>query len=275
LLQLSGIGEASHLRSLGIDVVVDSPNVGRRMREHRCFALQFRLKENVGYNRLLSTPARQAVTGVRYLATRKGPLADGAYDVTGFLKTRPELDRPDAQILMSPHSAKPFVAGEEVGVEREPGMSCLGYILRPDSEGSVTITSNRPDTPLDIDPQFFASAHDREVGTALFRKMRDMFDLEPIASRLERETVPGLGVQNDQEIIDAGLDLGYCGYHAVGTAAMGPSDSDVVDGHLRVRGVSNLRVVDCSVMPTMVSGNLNGPMMAMAWQAAELIGQDA
>lgn len=72
-------------------------------------------------------------------------------------------------------------------------------------------------------------------------------------------------------IIDAALDKGYCGYHAVGTCAMGPSDDDVVDPSLRVRGVHNLRVMDCSVMPTMVSGNLNGPAIAMAWRAADLI----
>jgi choline dehydrogenase len=273
LLQLSGIGEASHLRSLGIDVVVDSPNVGQRMREHRCFSLQFRLKENVGYNRLLSTPARQAVTGVRYLATRKGPLATGAYDAVGFLKTDPALDRPDAQLLMAPFSAKPFIAGEEVGLEKEPGMQCIGYILRPDSEGSVTITGTGQDAPLDIDPRFFESPHDRAIGLALFRAMREMFGSQPIAAQLRNETVPGVAVQDDQAIIDAGLDLGYCGYHAIGTAAMGPESTDVVDGELRVRGVSNLRVIDCSVMRTMVSGNLNGPMMAMAWRSADLIEQ--
>jgi choline dehydrogenase-like flavoprotein len=273
LLQLSGIGESSHLRSLGIDVIVDSPNVGQRMREHRCFSLQFRLKENVGYNKQLSSPSRQAVTGLRYLATRKGPLATGAYDVVGFFKTDASAARPNAQVLMAPFSAKPFVAGEAVGVESEPGMQCIGYILRPDSEGSIVITGDSVDAPLDIDPRFFESAHDRQVGVDLFRKMRELFALEPIAARLKSETVPGAAVQDDQQIIDAGLNLGYCGYHAIGTAAMGPADTDVVDGELRVRGVSNLRVVDCSVMPTMVSGNLNGPMMAMAWRAADRIEQ--
>ncbi len=275
LLQLSGIGDQSLLRGLGIDTIVDSPNVGRRMLEHRCFALQFRINKNIGYNRLLSTPLRQAFTGVKYLATKGGPLAGAAYDVIGFGKTSAELDRPDAQLLLSPFSVAPYIPGKEIGLEREPGVQAIGYILRPDSEGSVTITSADPEAPLDIDPQFFATPHDRETGVAIFRMMRRLFDESPIADYLVRETRPGSGVVSDEAIIDAALDDGYCGYHAVGTCGMGPKDDDVVDSSLRVRGVDGLRIMDCSVMPTMVSGNLNGPAMAMAWHAADLIAADS
>ncbi|EID11756.1 GMC family oxidoreductase [Mycolicibacterium phlei] len=271
LLQLSGIGDSRELRRLGIDVRVDSPNVGRRMREHRCVALQYRLNRNLGYNKRLATALQQAVTGVQYLATHKGPLASGAYDVVGFFKTSPELDRPDAQLLMAPFSAKPFEAGGELGLEREPGMQAIGYVLRPDSEGHVAITSADPDAPLDIDPNFLTSDHDRKVVAGLFRKMRQVFEQSPIADLIVSETRPGPAVQSEQEIVDAALDHGYCGYHAIGTCAMGPNDDDVVDPTLRVRGVDGLRVMDCSVMPTMVSGNLNAPAMAMAWHAADLI----
>jgi choline dehydrogenase len=271
LLQLSGVGDRSLLRGLGIDTIAHSPNVGRRMREHRCFAIQFRLNRDVGYNRQLSTPLSQAVTAATYLATRRGPLARGAWDVIGFFKTSPELERPDAQILMAPLSLAPYQQGKAAEVEREPGIQAIGYILRPDSEGAVTITSSDPEAPLDIDPRYLTTPHDRRKGTALFATMRRLFNESPIADHLVAETRPGVEVATDQAIIDAALDEGYCGYHAVGTCAMGPADDDVVDPSLRVRGVHNLRVVDCSVMPTMVSGNLNGPAMAMAWRAADLI----
>lgn len=271
LLQLSGVGDSSSLRRLKIDTVVDSPNVGRRMREHRCFVIQFRLNRDVGYNRLLSTKARQALTTAKYLVTKRGPLAGPAFDVIGFFKTSPELDRPDAQVLMAPFSLAPYEQGEAAAVEREPGIQAIGYVLRPDSEGSVTITSADPQAPLDIDPGYLTSSHDRDKGVALFRTMRRLFDQSPIGEQLVTEIQPGAKVVTDQAIIDAGLDEGYCGYHAIGTCAMGPADDDVVDTSLRVRGVDNLRVVDCSVMPTMVSGNLNGPVMAMAWRAADLI----
>ncbi|HXL61704.1 MAG TPA: GMC oxidoreductase, partial [Mycobacterium sp.] len=104
--------------------------------------------------------------------------------------------------------------------------------------------------------------------------MRRLFDESPIADVLVSETRPGSAVQSDDEIVDSALDQGYCGYHAVRTCAMGSNDDDVVDPSLRVRGVDRLRVMDCSVMPTMVSGNLNGPAMAMAWHAADLILSD-
>jgi choline dehydrogenase len=271
LLQLSGIGERSLLRSRGIDTIVDSPNVGRRMREHHCFALQFRLNRNLGYNRLLATPARQAITAAKYLLTHKGPLSTPAYDVIGFFKTSPDQPRPDAQILMAPFSAAPYEAGKELGLEREPGIQAIGYVLRPDSEGYLAITSADPAAPLDIEPNFFATEHDRTTGVALFNTMRQLFSQAPISKYLVRELTPGPEVSSADAIIDAGLELGYCGYHAVGTCAMGPAEDDVVDSSLRVRGVDNLRVMDCSMMPTMVSGNLNGPAMAMAWRAADLI----
>jgi choline dehydrogenase len=271
LLQLSGIGDRSLLRGLGIDVLVDSPSVGRRMREHRCFAIQFRLKQKLGYNHLLATPAQQSLTAVKYLLNHKGPMATGAYDVVGFFKSSPEQPRPDAQLLMAPFSVAAYEAGKEMGLERQPGLQAIGYVLRPDSEGYVTITSADLDAPLDIDPNFLVTQHDRDIFVSAFRTIRDVFGRSPIADYLVNETRPGTDVIDDQAIIDAALDQGYCGYHAVGTCAMGPDDADVVDSALRVRGVHNLRVMDCSVMPTMVSGNLNGPAMAMAWRAADLI----
>lgn len=271
VLQLSGIGDRSLLRSLGIDTVVDSPNVGRRMREHRTFALQYRLNRNLGYNRQLATFGQQALTGVKYLLTHKGPLSTGAYDVVGFFKTSQDQPRPDAQLLMAPFSAAPYEQGKELGLEREPGIQAIGYVLRPDSNGYVAITSSDPDAPPEIEPNFFVTQHDRRTFVAAFRTVREVFDRSPIADCLVAETRPGVDVTDDEAILDAALDQGYCGYHAVGTCAMGPNDDDVVDSALRVRGVHNLRIMDCSVMPTMVSGNLNGPAMAMAWRAADMI----
>ena len=271
LLQLSGIGPSEVLRAAGIDVRVDQPNVGGRMREHHCFALQYRLRENLGYNRKLSSPLAQALSGIQYLATRRGALAAPSYDIVGFLKTRPELERVDAQVLMAPWTTVPMVPGQAIGLEREPGIQCIGYVLRPDSEGTVHITGAAPDAPLQIDSNFFSTDHDRETGLRIFQKMREMFTHDPIASRIVAETVPGPAVQSDDDVMEANLADGYCGYHAIGTCAMGPNDTDVVDPDLRVRGVENLRVMDCSVLPVMVAGNLNGPMMAMAGRAADLI----
>lgn len=270
-LQLSGIGPVETLRSASVDVMVDSPNVGARMREHRVFMLQLRLAEDLGYNRLLGTEAAEQ----EYRTTRRGPLATPPCDIVACFKTRPELDRPDAQIQIAAFSMLPLEPGAPLQIEREPGMLCVGFILRPDSEGSIHLTSAHPDAPLDIDPNYLATEHDRTTAVEVFRAMRRLFATEPLAKRIERETAPGHRVQADQEIIDAGLTMGTPGYHAIGTCAMGPNDDDVVDARLRVRGVRRLRVVDTSVLPIMLSGNLNGPVSALAWRAADLIAEGA
>ena len=271
LLQLSGIGPSEVLRAAGIEVRLDRPNVGARMREHHCFALQFRLRENLGYNRKLSSPLAQAMSGIQYLATKRGALAAPSYDIVGFMKTRPDLDRVDAQILMAPWTTEPQVPGKAIGLEREPGMQCIGYVLRPDSEGTVHVTGSDPDAPLEIDSNYFTSEHDRQTGVRIFHRMREIFAHDPVAGRIAKETQPGPGVEDDDDVIEANLAHGYCGYHAIGTCAMGPDDASVVDPALRVRGIENLRVMDCSVLPIMVASNLNGPMMAMASRAADVI----
>ncbi|ANI42509.1 GMC family oxidoreductase [Mycolicibacterium vaccae] len=270
-LQLSGIGPREVLTAAGVAVRLDRENVGRRMREHRCATLRLRLKEDLGYNRRLATSFGQALTGMKYLATRKGPLAAPSFDIVGFVKTQPDAERPDAQIMMGPWTLPPYNTGEPVVIEREPGISCLGMVLRPTSQGYVEITSSDPAGALRINPNYLTTAHDREATANLMRRMRSVFEQSPIAERISHETYPGPQVHSDEQLVDTALDGGYCGYHAVGTCAMGPDEDDVVDSQLRVRGVEGLRVVDCSVMPTMVAGNLNGPVMAMAGRASEFI----
>jgi choline dehydrogenase-like flavoprotein len=201
---------------------------------------------------------------------RIGYAAAPSFDIVGFFKTRPGLDRPDAQFQIAPFSVLPLEPGQALEIEREPGMACVAYVLRPDSEGSIRITAADPEAPLDIDPNYFTTEHDRTTAVGVFRGMRRLFATAPLAERIERETLPGPAIQSDQEILDAGLDMGSCGYHAIGTCAMGPND-DVVDPCLRVRGVANLRVVDASVLPIMISGNLNGPVSALAWRAVDFI----
>ena len=173
-------------------------------------------------NRHLSTPAQQAVTAAKYLLTHKGPMSTPAYDVIGFFKTSRDQPRPDAQILMAPFSAAPYEAGKELGLEREPGIQAIGYVLRPDSEGYVAITSADTTAPLDIEPNFFATKHDRDTGVALFKGMRQLFGQNPFAVPGPR-TRPWARRHKRRRHHRCGVEKGYCGYHAVGTCAMGPA----------------------------------------------------
>ena len=273
LLQLSGIGPRSVLARAGVEVHLDRDNVGRGVREHRCATMRFQLNEDLGYNRLLSSAFGQAVTGAKYLATRKGPLATPSFDIVGFAKSRPDVGRPDGQLMLGPWTIPPYNVGEPVAIERQAGVSCLGMVLRPTSEGSIEITGSDPYATPRIDPNYLGTEYDRVTVVDLIRRMRALFEQSPIAERISHETFPGPAVQSDDELVDAVLTGGYCGYHAAGSCSMGPDEDDIVDGQLRVRGVEGLRIVDCSVLPTMVAGNLNGPIMAIAWRAADLIRQ--
>ncbi|MBW4722344.1 GMC family oxidoreductase [Saccharothrix obliqua] len=275
VLQLSGIGPAATLRAAGVEVVVESPNVGNRMREHRMFRSQFRLTEDVGYNRLLGTEDGRRAAEEMYHADRRGPLAAPSFDIIGFFKTRPELSRPDAQFQVAPFSMRLPEPGKFPEVERAPGMWCIAYALHPDSEGSVHITSADPDAPLAIDPNYYATESDRAAAVAVFRGVRRLFATEALSRWIDHEVVPGPEVRTDREIVEHGMAEGLCGYHAIGTCAMGPRDDDVVDSRLRVRGLAGLRVVDASVLPTMLSGNPTGPVTALAWRAADLIAAEA
>jgi choline dehydrogenase len=271
LLQQSGIGPREVLERAGVSVLVDRENVGRRVREHRCFAVRFRLNEDLGYNRQLSSKSGQAKTAARYLATRKGIMATPTFDVLAFMKTAPDVERVDGQLLLGPFTIPAYQTGEQVTIERDPGFSVLGFPLRPTSEGSLTITSADPDAAVRIEPNYLASEYDRTTTANLIRRTRELFAQSPIADRIDHEMFPGTAVQSDDDLVDSALDGGYTGYHAVGSCAMGPSDDDVIDGRLKVRGVDGLRVVDCSAMPIMLAGNLNGPVMAMAARASEFI----
>lgn len=272
LLQRSGIGDTSQLSALGIAPRMHLPAVGRHLREHRCLPLQFRLKQRLGYNIELAgwRLVRQVL---RYTLFRRGAMATGAYDVAAFVRSRPELARPDAQLMMAPLSMD--LDAPVKRLERTPGLQCLAYFLRPESEGSIQLRSADADDAPVIRPNYLSAEVDRRAAVDIFRYQRALFAQSPLRDLLDVETVPGPGVQSDDEIIAAVDRFGLCGYHATGTCRMGPGDDAVVDSQLRVRGVDGLRVVDCSAMPTLVSGNTNGPAMALAWRAAEFILADA
>jgi choline dehydrogenase-like flavoprotein len=272
LLQVSGVGPAFHLRSLGIDVLVDSPDVGSNMREHRLLFIQHRLKRGAGLNGQFSGLPLVFNT-LRYMLTKGGVMASAAYDVGGFIRTEAGLDRPDAQIMMAPYSLD--FSASEPAFEPFPGVQVFGYVLRPESRGTVLARSAQPAAPPLIRPNYLSAQPDRRSSIAVVRFIRRWLSQSALTSFLGEETTPGAVVRSDEDIVDAFAHSGQSGYHACGTCRMGTDSQAVLDERLRVRGASGLRVVDLSMFPTLVSGNTNGPMMALAWRAADLILEDA
>lgn len=269
ILQRSGVGPASLLRELQIPVVSDLPGVGENMREHYLLMMNFALKGARGLNCQFSG-VRLATNLLRWKLLRRGVMANGSHDVCAFIRSRPGLDRPDAEILMAPWSLG------AAGFESNPGMHLFAYVLRPESRGFLRIRSSDPQVPPLIQPRYLATDSDRQTAIGSFRYIRKLTQTEPLRGYIAEETRPGVRVETDDEILDAYRRLGQIGHHAAGTCKMGRTDDPltVLDSRLRVRGVLGLRVMDISVMPTMVSGNTNGPAMAMGWRAAELIRED-
>jgi choline dehydrogenase-like flavoprotein len=266
LLQLSGIGPAEHLRSLGIPILCDLPGVGHNLREHKLLWLQYRLsRPELSYNRDLSG-VRLYASALRYQLLRTGPLSRGV-DAIAFVRTDRQASRPDAQLVLWSVSLDP---AQVATPHRFPGLMFHAFPLRPESQGSVMLRSADPlETPL-IRPNFLESEYDRRVMVGAARFVRRLVATEALRRFVVEETKPGRQVESDEAILDAAR-ADDASAHATGTCRIGTGPNAVVDHFLRVRGTTGLRVMDCSVMPTQVSGNTNGPVTAMAWRAADLI----
>jgi choline dehydrogenase len=269
VLQRSGVGPGEHLRALGIEPVAESPNVGERLLEHRLLMMEYALLAPESQNAEFRG-WRLARNALRYGVARSGPLAAGSYEVAAFARTDPDDPLPDVEILMAPYSLGLNSQGE-VATGAGHGIHLFGYPLRSRSEGRVTITSADPAAPPTIQPNYLSDPYDQAVTVRMFRFIRRWMRQPALKGLIGEETTPGPALESDEAIIAAFRARGQAGYHACGTCRMGRDNSSVVDEALRVRGVEGLRVVDGSVMPTMVSCNTNGPIIATAWRAADLI----
>jgi choline dehydrogenase len=207
---------------------------------------------------------------LRYFLLSSGPMTDAAHEVGGFIKTRPELDRPDAQIGSMLVTMSLGANGAPV-LDTFPGMRVLGYFTRPESRGWTHITSPDLDVAPSINANHFAEDIDRQTALDLFKWLRRLGTQPALAPWIVEETGKGAAFQSDEEITANLLQLGGTSYHIAGTAAMGADAGSVLDPQLHVRGVTGLRVCDTSVMPTLVSGNTNAPAMAIAMNAADMI----
>ena len=274
LLQLSGIGPEDHLRSLGIDVICDSQGVGQNLREHWMAILQCRLKLPVSANNQFSGLRLLAHT-LQYFVFRKGLMSTSSHEVCGFVRTRPELDRPDAQIVFAPISLAQGGDEAKFAFEAWHGIQIHGFQLRPESQGSVMIQSADPATQPVIKPNYFDVESDRHTVIETLRYIRRLVNTPAMREFVAEETLPGPGVQTDDEIFATIKRTGSSVFHASGTCKMGQDSLAVVDSALRVRGVSGLRIADASVMPTLVSGNTNAAAMVIGWRASDLILDDA
>jgi choline dehydrogenase/4-pyridoxate dehydrogenase len=271
LLLLSGIGAPDALGAHGIAVRVALPGVGANLQDHISAAVSYERKgpgpfhRRMRLDRVMPDLARSYLFGT-------GMATDLPAGLTAFLKTRPEAALPDIQLLFN---AAPMTAHPYLAPFRRPyadGFACRVVLLRPDSRGEVCLVSADPRTPLRIRQNFLATKRDWRVLRDGLRLVQDIGRQAPLAPFVASELAPG--PRASDALIDAHIRAtGITVHHPLGTCRMGPSSDPlaVVDSELRVRGTSNLRVVDASVMPDLVGGNINAPVIMIAEKAADLI----
>jgi choline dehydrogenase len=263
LLQHSGIGDAGTLRSLGIAPFLDLPAVGRNLHDHPAASIAVRTSNTESYGLSWRTVPRSVLIATQYLLSRSGPLASNVFEANGFMRSRPDVDRPDLQIIFMP--AHRNASGH--WLPRGHGYGIIFVNLRPESRGTVTLTSNYPRDKPAIDFNFLATPGDVDVLVRGFEVARSIMSAPPFAPLAGREVSPGPEVRERAQI-EAHIRRSLVTvHHACGTCRMG----DVVDTYLRVKGVDALRVVDASVIPTVIAGNSNIPVNAVAERAADLI----
>ena len=277
LLQLSGIGPSDVLSAAGVAVIQDLPAVGRNLAEHAMFSVSYRLRNNHGVNREFAG-WRLAAHVLEYYLRRKGLMAFTSVEVTALVAANGERAWPDVQLGIAPFSmrgsAKMKADPGRGLLEDEPGLTFNAFYLRPKSRATVAITSSDHSMPPRIEANWWQDSADRSAAINMVRIIRRFAGQPALAPYVGEETVPGAQSQTDDEIAQALLWMISPGLHGTGTCRMGTGVNSVVDSRLRVHGLSNLRVVDCSVIPTPMSGNTNGPAMVVAQRASELILED-
>ncbi|MFG1222804.1 GMC family oxidoreductase [Xanthobacter wiegelii] len=270
LMELSGIGHPDVLKAAGIPVVHALPGVGNNYQDHFATRMNWRVKEPITLNEQTRGVAL-AKAVAQYFLTRKGILTLGTGLAHGFVKTRPGLAGPDVQYFFM-HAS--YANAADRTLDHLPGMTIGVTQLRPHSVGSIHAKSADPLTPPAIRPNFLAMEEDRACLAAGMKIARQIVGQKAMDPYRAFEMNPGPDCRSDADFVEFARRTGQTIYHPVGTCSMGTGPQAVVDPHLRVIGLSGLRVVDASVMPTLVSANTAAAVMMIAEKAADLIKAD-
>lgn len=277
LLQLSGIGPRALLRQHDIPIVVDSPGVGDNLQDHLQVRLSYECTKRITTNDQLNSLFGQMKIGLQWLLFRSGPLAVGINQGGCFMRAlhgsngKPVAETPDIQFHVATLSAD--MAGGKV--HRYPGFTMSICQLRPESRGHVRIRSTDPFEPPEMQPNYLSTELDRCTTVAGMKAARAIAASSAMRPYVKREVKPGPEASDDAALLEFARNHGATIFHPTGTCRMGTDARAVVDARLRVRGTSGLRVIDCSVMPTLVSGNTNAPAVMLAEKAADMIRDDA
>src|SRR5882672_4042906 len=270
LLQISGIGPASHLAAIGVPVVHDLPGVGANLNDHYVVRVSHRVAGAVTINQL-ARGLRLAREVAKWATVGNGALTFGVTSAMVFCRSREGLSSPDLQLLFTPAS---YAQGVFRQLEREPGMTVAVCPVRPESRGTIMARSPDPLTYPAIRPNYLSAPSDLRVLIAGVNHTRRIFAQPAMAPYTVEETVPGPAIQSDEDFGTFARNAGTNVFHPVGTCKMGTDPAAVVDPRLRVLGLTGLRVIDASIMPTVTTGNTNAPTIMIGEKGAAMIRED-
>jgi len=276
ILELSGIGQADRLARLGIPVVLDLPAVGEHMSDHLQVRCTYRTPLPITINDLMNSRWRGMLAGLQYIFQRKGLLAGTSSTAHAITRTQAAHGRPDAMIRVYHISGKDrYSRSKDAGIDPFSGFSVGGFILYPESRGSVHCATKDPLAAPSIQPNYLSCESDRRATVALLRLIRQVASQPAMTDVIDSEQRPGPAVDDDAGLLDYARETGQTAWHTVGTCRMGRAGESVVDSRLRVHGVAGLRVADASVMPTIASSNTNAPAIMIGERAADMLLADA
>ncbi len=268
IMQLSGIGPGGLLQDLGIEVKHDLPGVGENLQDHIGGRMIYKCKPGtITMNEIYHNWLRRIYAGAEWMLARKGPLMTGAGPIGLFVKTRPELESPDVQYQ--------FLAGSapKVGEPMHPFPACsLSAIpCRPESRGWLRITSTDPELPPAMQPNYLSTQADKDTIIAGMKVSRAVFNTPAMRQFVTEEIFPGPQAASDEDLLEHVRQTAGTTFHQTSTCMMGPGPKAVVDTDLKVKGLDGLRVIDASIMPTVVSGNTNATVIMIAEKGADMI----
>lgn len=270
LLMLSGIGNVEELKAFGIKPILDRPEVGRNLQDHPGVVVAYRRSQPSKFRSQMRFD-RVAVNMLRAYLTGTGPATVLPSGLHGFVRLAESSDAPDIQFMFrgAPRDASPWFPG--VKPAYPDGYSIRPVLLHPASRGAVTLSSASPDAPPSIDPNIFADLADIVLLRQGLKIARELGASAALAPFRERELTPGAELRTDMEIDAFMRRTVMTAHHPAGTCRMGGDEASVVDTQLKVRGIEGLRIADASVMPDLVSGNINATVMMIAERCAAFL----
>lgn len=272
LLELSGVGNAQLLNKLHIPVVHNLPGVGESLQDHINVRSSYKSEGSITINDALRSPWNGFKMGLRYLLFRDGLLSTPSATVQAMLKSDSNLPYPDLKIQLVHLSEKGrFGVAQDSGVDTFSGFSIGAYQMFPKSVGSSHIQSSNPSDEPSIKPNYLDHPEDKEMMLKALKLARNVASQSSLKPFIINELRPGQEIQDDKELLDYIREYGQTTYHGVGTCSMGEGTLAVVDSQLRVHGLENIRVVDASVMPLLVSSNTNAAAIMIGEKAADII----